>query len=125
LGTKYIFHQEELEGYAPPAHSGVTNVRLVEKDKVDSRFEMILGSVMPGGGAQPHYHEKAFQVYYILEGEGQVKIGENPVESFRPGSVIIIPPKMEHSIWANEGQPAKGIVIYTPPLEENGFKIKK
>ena len=125
MAAKYVFHQDELSGYTPPAHKKVTNVRLVEKEQVNNQFEMILGSAASGGAADLHYHEHAFQIYYILEGSGRVKIGNNPPEAIRPGSVIIIPPKVEHSVWGDGGKKGKVIVIYSPPLSENGFKTKE
>ena len=125
MTTPYVFHQDELKGYAPPAHSGVTNIRLVERSQVNNQFEMILGSAPSGGSADPHYHEHSFQIYYVLEGEGGVKIGDDPPSAFRPGSVIVIPPGVEHSIWADKGQQGKIIVIYSPPLADNGFKSKE
>jgi len=117
-----VFHQDELKGYAPPSHTGITNIRLVDRTKVANQFEMILGSTPGGGSADAHYHEHSFQVYYILEGTGGVKIGDDPPAAFKPGSVIVIPPGVEHSVWGDEGQTGRGIVIYSPPLPENGFK---
>jgi mannose-6-phosphate isomerase-like protein (cupin superfamily) len=119
---KYVFHETELEVTIPPLHTGVRNLRLVRAEQVGGRFEMVLGQAGPGGSAEPHYHEAAFQVYYILEGRGQAQIGEEPPADFGPGSVIVIPPGVVHSVWASGGRDARVIVIYSPPLPADGFK---
>ena len=122
--TKYVFHQDELMSYEPDAHRGVTNIRLIEPNQVNSRFEMIIGTVASGGAAEPHYHEEAFQVYYVLEGQGLVKTGDDPPADIRAGSVIVIPPGIVHSISATSEQ-CRLIVIYSPPLPPDGIKVKK
>jgi mannose-6-phosphate isomerase-like protein (cupin superfamily) len=119
---KYVFHEHELETYIPPGHSGVVNVRLVSKSQVADHFEMVLGQADSGGSAEPHSHEHSHQVYYILQGQGRVKIGEDPPVDFGPGSVIVIPPGIIHSVWAVGEERARVIVIYSPPLESGGSK---
>jgi quercetin dioxygenase-like cupin family protein len=47
-------------------------------------------------GAREHYHRRATEVYYVLEGEGSVSLDavEHPV---RTGSVVHIPPGVVHA----------------------------
>ncbi len=63
-----IEHIDDLDAYSPPGHTGTVNRRRVGPDFCDS-FEMILGSIAPGGEALRHRHERQHQVLYILEGE--------------------------------------------------------
>ena len=46
-------------------------------------------------GAREHYHRRATELYYVLEGEGTVSLdgAEHPV---RKGSVVHIPPGVVH-----------------------------
>ena len=46
-------------------------------------------------GARPHYHKRATELYYVLEGEGVVVLDgeEHPV---RKGSLVHIPPGVVH-----------------------------
>lgn len=47
-------------------------------------------------GAKPHYHKRATELYYVLEGEGQVVLdGES--RAVRPGSMVHIPPGVVHA----------------------------
>lgn len=118
--SKYTFGPCELQTYEPPGHKGVVNIRLVSGDQVDNRFEMALGIDEGGGSVERHCHASAYQVYYILEGRGEVKIGDDIPEEFGPGSVIIIPPKEMHSMWTTGGQRTRVIVIYSPSIPPGG-----
>src|SRR5262249_61743688 len=46
-------------------------------------------------GAKEHYHKRAIELYYVLEGEGVVRLDgvEHPV---RKGSMVHIPPGVVH-----------------------------
>jgi quercetin dioxygenase-like cupin family protein len=46
-------------------------------------------------GAREHYHRRATEIYYVLEGEGTVRLDgvEHPV---RRGSLVHIPPGVVH-----------------------------
>ncbi len=50
-----------------------------------------------GGSTTPHHHVKTEEIYYILEGEGRMRVG---VESHgvRAGDAIAIPPGEVHEI---------------------------
>lgn len=51
----------------------------------------------PGGVTTPHFHRQTEEIYYILEGTAQMRIGDElrPVE---PGDAIAIPPGQVHQI---------------------------
>ena len=46
-------------------------------------------------GAREHYHKRATELYYVLEGEGTVRLDsvDHPV---RKGSIVHIPPGVVH-----------------------------
>ena len=46
-------------------------------------------------GAREHYHKKATQLYYVLEGEGVVVL-DGEEHSVRQGSLVHIPPGVVH-----------------------------
>src|SRR5438045_9705841 len=80
----------ELPAYSPPAHSGTVNRRLVGRE-FGAGFEMILGQVAPGGEASRHYHVEEAQIVFILKGEADVALGEEPPRRCGPGTGIRLP----------------------------------
>jgi mannose-6-phosphate isomerase-like protein (cupin superfamily) len=51
----------------------------------------------PGGKTTPHYHPQTEEIYYLLEGSGVMRIGDE-VREVRPGDAIAIPPGQVHQI---------------------------
>ena len=58
----------DLPRYVPPAHSGTENARLVAQEHTGGAFEMVHGTLAPGGHAARHNHSDAFQAMYVLGG---------------------------------------------------------
>ena len=46
-------------------------------------------------GAKPHYHKRATELYYVLEGTGKVVL-DGKEQEVRPGTIIHIPPGVVH-----------------------------
>lgn len=69
-------------------------------DRADSETSEVFIVVLKPGEAPPlHQHDDTEQVFYILEGEGVLRIGAEQKEySVRPTDVVRIPPKTLHSI---------------------------
>ena len=77
---------------------------------------MNLGTVQPGGEAEPHLHETEHQVMYVLEGECEVTLGDDGPVTCGPGTVVRIPPKLLHRVVAIGDAPMRAVVLYSPPL---------
>jgi mannose-6-phosphate isomerase-like protein (cupin superfamily) len=60
--------------------------------------------VPPGARTIPHYHPQTEEIYYILQGAGQMRIGEETT-AVGPGDAIAIPPGQIHHI-TNSGDTA-------------------
>lgn len=110
-----IQHESEIAPYIPPGHEGTVNIRLIDKDFCGA-FEVNLGVVQPGGEASPHSHETEHQVVYIIDGKADVVLGDAPAVECGPGTVIRIPPKLEHGVYAKGDRPLRVMVLYSPPL---------
>ena len=111
-----IEHFDDLETYTPPGHAGTTNRRLTTGEFCE-HFELVHGTLEPGGVAHRHSHDTEAQVIYVLEGEADVVLGEAPVVRCVAGSIIRIEPKLEHEVTSVGATPLKLIIVYSPPLQ--------
>ncbi|AFU57576.1 putative cupin 2, conserved barrel domain protein [Candidatus Nitrososphaera gargensis Ga9.2] len=76
--------------------------------EVDPKFQCLktityvsLAKLQPTLSYEPHDHQDHEEVYYIISGSGQIKVGGESAR-FRDGDVIYIPEKAVHSI-TNDG----------------------
>ncbi len=115
MDYKIIEHGHELIAYTPPGHAGTTNTRLVERNFCGT-FEMVKGVVEPGGEAEPHHHETEHQIIYLIKGEADVTLGDAAPVRCQAGSIIRIPPGLQHRVVSMGQEAMEAIVIYSPPL---------
>ena len=50
-----------------------------------------------GGATTPHHHVEAEEIYYILSGQGLMRVGEQS-RQVGPGDAVAIPPGASHQI---------------------------
>lgn len=56
-------------------------------------------TVDPGCAIEPHFHN-SHEYYYVLSGQGTMRVGEE-VSEVHPGQLIHTPPNVPHSIYAH------------------------
>jgi quercetin dioxygenase-like cupin family protein len=79
-----------------------TSIRVLISDAVDGApvYNMRMIEIQPGGHSPDHAHPYEHE-NYVLEGEGEVMIGER-VHPIHPGTVILVPPDVRHQ-YRNTG----------------------
>lgn len=70
------------------------------------------------GNAPKHYHAKSDEIQYIIEGTGQMWLG-NERRDIKPGTLIVIPKGTAHSGTIVTSGPIKALAIKIPP-QANG-----
>lgn len=113
--AKHVEHVSEMPRYAPAGHSGTSNVRLVDRGFAGD-YELVLGTIEPGGAATRHSHDKETQAMYVVAGRARVALGDAPPESHGPGTVIRIPPGLDHVVESLGPEPLQLLIVYSPPL---------
>lgn len=111
----YIAHETSLETYCPPAHTGTVNVRLTDRD-FSAGFEMVLGRLAPGAEAQRHHHDGEHQAIYVLKGVARVKLGDDAPRDCEAGTVVRIPPGLDHHVVNPGDGELELVIVYSPPL---------
>lgn len=69
-------------------------------------------TVSEGGS---HFHAAYDEVYYVLSGQGQIRLGEKE-HPLRPGAVVTIPSGLVHSLVAEPGSMLEFIIFGTPAM---------
>jgi mannose-6-phosphate isomerase-like protein (cupin superfamily) len=73
----------------------------------------------PGGQTQPHYHRLTEEIYYILEGTGDMQLGEDDRRNVGPGDAIAIPPGLAHTIKNTGDVTLKFLCCCAPAYEHD------
>lgn len=108
----------DLPTYTPPGHSGTTNRRLVLANEAQ-HFEMVHGSIEPGGVAEEHYHSNSYQSIYILSGKAEVILNKSDKKTCMKGEIINIPPNAYHYVKSIGESALEMIIVYSPPISNN------
>jgi mannose-6-phosphate isomerase-like protein (cupin superfamily) len=83
---------------------------LVKRDDMS-----VIQERVPVGGAEVmHYHERARQFFYILEGEGTISFEEHEV-ILQKGQGLEIRPMIKHQFKNNSSMDVHFLVISVPP----------
>jgi len=61
-----------------------------------------LHRVTLSANAQVHYHKRQTEVYYFLEGDGQIEL-DGEQQAVRPGTAVLIPPGVRHRAIVKPG----------------------
>jgi mannose-6-phosphate isomerase-like protein (cupin superfamily) len=105
---QFVFPTSKTKRYRFPTH---TNDLVM--DHADSQTSEVFVVVLEPGKAPPlHKHDDTEQVFYILEGEGVLRIGSEQKEfAVRPTDVVRIPPTVLHSIRCAGQKPLRYLAI--------------
>lgn len=119
----WIVRESEVPGYSPANHSGTVNRRLISPETVgSSQLEVLIGTIQKGEGALPHAHPGIEQVCYLLEGSAIVEVeGERGV--MEAGDCCFFPADKKHVFTVTSETPARLVVIYSPPYEEDPQRV--
>ena len=74
--------------------------------------------VAPGASTTSHYHPQTEEIYYILAGAGQMRLGEE-MQTVGPGDAIAIPPGQVHSITNTGRTTLKFLCCCAPGYEHS------
>jgi quercetin dioxygenase-like cupin family protein len=123
LRSRYFVLAHDAAPYSPANHTGTVNRRLIGRENVGAKnIEMVHWTIEPGQGALPHAHPGIEQVCYLLEGRAIAEVGGERQE-MAAGDACFFPADMPHVFTVVGDKPAKVLVIYSPPYEENPARV--
>lgn len=72
----------------------------------------------PGAATMPHRHRQTEEIYYILEGEGVMRVGSETLR-VGPGDAIAIPPGASHQMTNSGAATLKFLCCCAPGYEHD------
>jgi mannose-6-phosphate isomerase-like protein (cupin superfamily) len=93
-----------------------------KNDGVKLDFSIAHAIIKPGKCSLPHTLKKSVEVYYILEGSGQIHINQE-METVESGQAVYIPPKKSQWIKNTGKEDLKFLCIVSPPWSEDDEEL--
>lgn len=78
--------------------------------------------ILPGRGHARHRHPGAEELIYVISGEAEQTVGDEPAFTIREGDMVHIPVGVEHSTENRSWRPLRLLVTYTPGGEERALE---
>jgi mannose-6-phosphate isomerase-like protein (cupin superfamily) len=102
-----------MEGRTFPARRRTRNLVGGASPIQASNFAMGLVILEPNGGQVPWHNQEQEEIYFILEGEGEVCLGEER-RAISTGQAVYIPHRIFHQLTNTGSTPMKMIYCYGP-----------
>ena len=104
---------QHLQGRTYPARRRTQNLVGGASPVQAKNFCMGLVTLEPGGGQVPWHNQEQEEIYFILEGSGEMCLGEER-QSIAAGQAVFIPPRVFHQLTNTGPEPMKMIYCYGP-----------
>ena len=88
---------------------------LLDAEVASAEHQSLAEAVLaPGQATQRHYHARTEEIYFLLEGAGEMEVdGERRLVG--PGDAVLIPPGARHQITATGEAPLRFLCCCAPP----------
>jgi quercetin dioxygenase-like cupin family protein len=113
--------EHEVSGVRIPAPHARTLKHLIAPWTVGStRMWVGMTKIDPRSRSNRHKHPDQEEIFYVVSGHGQITVGiEN--DSIGPGSLILVPPGVEHVLFNDSDETLKVLSVVSPPFERAEF----
>jgi quercetin dioxygenase-like cupin family protein len=103
-------------------HNGILLTGLAEKKDTNGAFSLLEATMAPGTEPPPHVHSREDELFYVLEGEFDVYVGEEAF-TVNTGECIFLPRLKPHAFVIRSSR-LRVLVLFTPGgLEETFLKM--
>lgn len=100
-GMLQIGRLDEAEPFI--TKDGSTIKEVAGRVSLPTQNQSLAEATVPDGfSTDAHYHHESEEIYHFISGAGRLRLGpdERPV---RAGDTVVIPPGVEHKLWADQG----------------------
>jgi quercetin dioxygenase-like cupin family protein len=101
-------------------YSGHLMTFLATGEDTQGQFALIEAVARKGNVPPPHIHHREDEIFYVLEGEMTVSVGDRTIKA-KPGTMVFLPRDVVHSFTIDSDQ-ARILVLATPAGLEGYFQ---
>ena len=91
-----------------------------QRAKVASGLAFGVVEIEPGLTTPPHLHETEQEAWYVIFGQGQIRVGERKID-VEAGTVVVSPPRVEHQLYNPGPEVLKALFIFSPAGPEEAL----
>lgn len=104
-----------LPWHEPPGHNSGFSKYLVNEEQDGSKyFDFRISRYPIRGEVEPHTHEVAEQIYYVISGSGLFTYGDEE-HIISPGYTVFIPAGVVHGLRNTGDEDLVFVVVTSPP----------
>ena len=112
---------EQIEGRRYPARRRTQNLAGGVSPIQCTNFSLGFVTLDPNGGQVPWHNQEQEEVYFVIEGSGEMCIGTE-IQPLTGGQAALIPPGEYHQITNTGDTPLKMIYCYGPAGDVDHWK---
>ena len=77
----------------------------------------------PRSSSNQHSHPEKEEIFYVVAGRGEIAVASER-QAIEAGSVIIIPPGMDHQLFNDSDETLKVLSVVSPAFEASEFNLQ-
>jgi mannose-6-phosphate isomerase-like protein (cupin superfamily) len=116
-----IVNRDQVEAFRTKDGSTIREI-LAYRNSAIRNQSLAEATLAPGGRTEAHYHPRSEEIYYILRGEGRVRIGEEE-RRVKSGDGIAIAPGAPHQILNDRDEDLVFLCCCAPAYEHEDTVI--
>ena len=110
-----VVNLDQVEPFTTKDGSQIREL-LAHRNSVIKNQSLAEATLPPNSSTDEHYHAQTEEIYYIIEGEGRMRIGTE-MQEVRVGDAIAIPPGKKHKLWNSGSAPLRLLCCCAPCYE--------
>ena len=100
-------------------YMGMLLTNLVAKQDTNEAYSLLEATLAPGSEPPPHVHSREDELFYVLEGEFDVYVGEQAYKA-KTGECVFLPQFKPHAFVIRSSR-LRVLILYTPGGLEEAF----
>lgn len=116
--NKHTIHEDHVEEKQLP---GRRHKMVIRPGNMGAEKMCAGVAVFPANKHAPaHVHPQEEEILYVLSGQGKMYFNGEP-EPIKPGTFMLVPPGVEHSLESVTAADLKVFYVFSPPVQQGSY----